>query len=470
MRLPFRSKRLLALALAAAAVPAMALPAAALTAPATASAGASTGVSTGVSATGAEVSAAPEIPDSPAGRQLRWFLEALSRAPIAESELREHFNAAYLASVTPQGFNDFLKQAAGFRLATFTKVTPTALAGTGKLAGETFTFRIGVDKKGKIELLLVAPPEPKIPAAPKSWKELDARLRRVAPNVGFLAAEIDADGRCRVAHAVAPDKVQPLGSIFKVYVLGAVAEKIRAGELSWDTELTIKPEWRSAGEGGLNNQPDDSTTTVREAARLMISISDNTATDLLIHTVGREAVETTMRRWSKHANLNIPFLTTKELFLLKGVNHPQQARTYAGLDVAGKRVYLEETVAKQELKDIKPWDRPREIGTVEWFGSPRDVCRAYAGLAELNGKQVADAMSVNDLGLGLNRRKWPTVWAKGGSELGVLDMSFFARSAKGKTYLVTVLTNDPAKPLDESKVAPELISLSRGGFKLAAGK
>ncbi|GAA2878393.1 hypothetical protein GCM10010517_40420 [Streptosporangium fragile] len=455
MRLPFRSKRLLALALAAAAVPAVALPAAAVPAAAVAA---------------PTVSAAPEIPDSPAGRQLRWFLAAPERAPLAESELREHFNADYLKDLTAQGLNDFLQQVAGLRLEKLTKVTPTALAGTGTISGEEFLIQLGVDGAGKINLLGVMPPEIEVPAPPKSWKELDARLRKTAPNVGFLVAEIGAGGQCKVVHAVGRDKVQPLGSIFKLYVLGAVAEKVRAGELSWDTKLEIKPEWRSAGEGGLNSRPDNSTTTVREAARLMISISDNTATDLLIRTVGREAVETTMRRWSGHDKLNIPFLTTRELFLLKGVNHPEQARTYLGLDTAGKRAYLEETVAKQALEDIKPWEKPREIGTLEWFGSPRDVCRAYAGLAKLDDKGVHGAMSVNDLSIGLDRKKWPKVWAKGGSELGVLDMSYFARSSKGKTYVVTVLTNDPAKAIDESKAAPELISLSRGGFALATGK
>jgi beta-lactamase class A len=202
----------------------------------------------------------------------------------------------------------------------------------------------------------------------------------------------------------------------------------------------------------------------------MISIIDNTATDILIHTVGRKAVEAKVRQWSDHAKLNIPFLTTRELFLLKGVNHPDQARTYLALDTAGKRAYLKKTVAKQSLTDIVGWNKPREIGTLEWFGSPRDVCQAYAGLARLTSKPLHKALSVNDLGLQLPPKKWPTVWAKGGSELGVLDLSYFARTAKGRSYVVTVLTNNPEAGLDERTLAPELISLSRGAFPLLAAK
>ncbi|WP_371783773.1 serine hydrolase [Streptosporangium subroseum] len=452
MRLPFRSTRFLALAVVTAAVPFASL----------------AGGGRPATATVAQVvTVAPEIPDSPAGRQLRWFLDAPSRAPLTESELGEHVNSAYLRSLTVDGFNAFLKNVTGFQLEELTTVTPTALVGTGTIGGEKFVVQIHVDAEGKIDLIGMTLPTPPPPPSPTSWKQLDARLRQAAPQVGFLAAEIDSRGRCETVHAVNPDRAQPLGSIFKLYVMGAVAEKIRDGRLSWNTKLTIRPEWRSTGEGGLADRPDNSTVTVREAAKLMISISDNTATDLLIHTVGRGAVESTVRRWSGHAKQNVPFLTTRELFLLKGVNYPAQANAYLALRPAEKAAYLKNTVAKQALTDIKPWDRPREIDRLEWFGSPRDVCRAYAGLTALNSKPLHEAMSANDLGLKLDPRKWPVVWAKGGSELGVLDLSFRARSSKGKTYVVTALTNNPQSAIDERTATGELISLSRGAFTLA---
>lgn len=473
MRSPFRSKRLLAVAVAVAAVPATvlppALPASAATEVVTAGAPTSGTVAQGA-ARAESALAEPEIPDSPAGRQLRWFLGAPDRAPLSESELGEHFNSGYLSSLTVNAVNAFLQASKGFRLERLTEETPAALAGTGAIGEQAFVLRLGVDGDGKINLLMLMPPEPSVPAAPESWRQLDARLREVAPRVGFLAAEIGSRGRCDVAHAVAPDTARPLGSIFKLYVLGAVAEKVRAGRLSWNTKLTIKPEWKSLGEGGLTGRPDGSTTTVKEAAKLMISISDNTATDILIHTVGRKAVEAKVRQWSSHATRNIPFLTTREVFLLKGVNHPAQARAYLALDTAGRRAYLKNTVARQSLSDIVGWQKPREIDTLEWFGSPRDVCRAYAGLLKLGGKQVSAVMSANDVGIKLDTKKWPAVWAKGGSEPGVLDLSYMARSKGGRTYVVTALTSDPAGALDERVAAPELISLSRGGFALARRK
>ncbi|MEV7008038.1 serine hydrolase [Streptosporangium sp. NPDC051022] len=470
MRLPFRSTRLPALALVTAVVPAAVLAGGGQSAAtaATVTAASTTAVTTTATATARTVVSAPEIPDSPAGRQLTWFFDALSRTPIAEDELREHFTESFLTAVPADEINKFAGTLKGLTLESLTTVKPTALQGTATLGEQRFLLAISVDDAGKINGLQLPPAPGPVPPFPKSWGELDTRLRQVAPNVGFLAAEIDG-GRCRVVHGVNENRPQPLGSIFKLYVLGAVAEKIRDGELRWNTKLTIRPEWKSPSEGGLWERPDNSTTTVREAAKLMISISDNTATDLLIHTVGRAAVEAKVRQWSDHAKQNIPFLTTREFFLLKGVNHPQQARTYLALGTAKKRAYLKNVVAKQALTDIRQGTEPREIGTIEWFGSPRDVCRAYVGLGGLYSRQLDDALSGAD-GLDLDRKKWPTVWFKGGSELGVLSLGYLGRSASGRTYVVTSLTNDPKKALDESTVVPQLISLTKGAFSLVRAR
>lgn len=199
--------------------------------------------------------------------------------------------------------------------------------------------------------------------------------------------------------------------------------------MSWDTLLTIRPDLKSLPSGTLQDRPDNSTVSVREAAQLMISISDNTGADLLIDKVGRARVEAQVGRWSGHTALNRPFLTTRELFLLKGADYPRLAKKYLSLDRARRYRYLATTVARTPLSAVTPWDRPRDIGALEWFASPGDVCRAFAGLSALNTPPIDEIMSANDAGLGLDAEAWPTVWYKGGGEPGVLSMGFLARDA-----------------------------------------
>ncbi|MFG1706352.1 serine hydrolase [Nonomuraea sp. M3C6] len=404
--------------------------------------------------------AAPEIPDTPAGRQLRWLLDAAARPPIPENELTQHFAADFLQAIPAAQINQVLAGYQGMRLERLTQAQDRSLVAL-VVAGEApYEVMLLVDGAGLINGLQFRPP------APKSWTELDERLREAAPQAGFLAAELTKSGDCRPAHTLAAGQARPLGSMFKLYVLGAVAERIRSGAFDWDTQLTITAELKSLPSGQLQDRPDGSKVSVLEAAKLMISISDNTATDLLIHQAGRKAVERTMRAWGGHDKRNVPFLTTRELFVLKGADYPRHAKRYLSLSTAKKRDYLDKVVAKVPLSGIKAWTAPRELDTLEWFGSPADVCQIYARLAKSPDRRIGEVLSINNAGLGLPSDQWPTVWHKGGSEPGLLDVSFLARTAGGRTYVVTAMAVNPTAPFDAGPVTQELIALARGAFTL----
>lgn len=407
-----------------------------------------------------------EIPGTPLGDALRWLLDASTRAPIMESELAEHLAPAFLAQVPAEAFNQTLAAIKDLRLLGLTVAHANALYARVETGGTPYILELSVDATGRITgARLSAPPTPQ--PTPASWKELDERLRKAAPQVGFLAAEVTR-GDCRPVHGVAAGEKRPLGSMVKLYVLGTVAERIRSGAFGWDTRLTITPELKSLPTGQLQDRPDGSEVTVLEAARLMISISDNTATDLLIHKVGKKAVERTMRAWTRSADRrNVPLLSTRELFTLKGADHPRLAERYLSMSDAGQRAYLARTVAKVPLSEITAWAEPRDLDTIEWFASPTGICRTYAKLAKLGDKRVGEAMSLSDGGLGLDKGTWPSVWFKGGSEAGVLDLSYLARTDDGRTFVVTVMGADPAEPLDENQVGQEFAALVRGGFALA---
>ncbi|WP_165977625.1 serine hydrolase [Nonomuraea diastatica] len=410
----------------------------------------------------ASATSAPEIPATPAGKQLGWLIDASSRAPIPEDELKKHFSASFLKGVPADQINQVLTGFKDMRLTKIVQSRETALVALVQAAGTAYEVVLSVDGAGLIGGLQFRPP------APKSWSELDKRLRKAATQTGFLAAEVKKNGDCRPLHTVAGDKVRPLGSMVKLYVLGAVAQRIKSGAFGWDTEITITPELKSLPSGQLQDRPDGSKVTVLEAAKLMISISDNTATDLLIHQVGRKTVERTIRAWGNPDKRNAPLLTTRELFVLKGADYPRHAKRYLSLSTAKKRDYLEKVVAKVPLDTIAAWDKPRELDTIEYFGSPSDICQAYARLAKMPDKHVNEAMSINDAGLGLPAKQWPTVWYKGGSEPGVHDQSFLARTSGGKTYVVTAMAVNPKAVLDDGALGLELTALARGAFTLSS--
>ena len=207
----------------------------------------------------------------------------------------------------------------------------------------------------------------------------------------------------------------------------------------------------------------------------MISISDNTATDHLLRRLGRARVEAQQPRFrvADHRR-NAPFLTTRELFALKLTDYPRLARTFERLPSILQRLYLAGVVDNLPLppiESVESWTTPRSIDTIEWFGSPADICRAFAGLDWQAGtaglEPVGQALSLNDGGLWLDPGTWSQTWFKGGSEVGVLTLSYLARTGD-ETYVVSAMVSDPSAEVVE--IAPfELRALIRGAFTLAAG-
>jgi hypothetical protein len=199
----------------------------------------------------------------------------------------------------------------------------------------------------------------------------------------------------------------------------------------------------------------------------MISISDNTAADHLLHEVGRGQVARQFALFGNHAAGNDPVLTTRELFALKSWQYPAAATAYAILPprLRGSALTALDGVSRSSLSG---WTRPRMIDKLEWFGSPMDMCRALAGLYDMKDSQVDAAMTLNDGGLGLPAARFPTVWFKGGSEPGVLTLNYLARTSDGSVVTASLMLSDPNRPLNEATVVPPAVALLRGALQLTA--
>lgn len=199
----------------------------------------------------------------------------------------------------------------------------------------------------------------------------------------------------------------------------------------------------------------------------MISLSNNTATDHLIHRLGRDAVHRQLGFFGHGApEANIPFLSTRAFFWLKASPDSALAQHYSELPPANRRELLE-SIEQQSLADLPDiWPAPREIDRIEWFASPIDICHAFAGLQRFDQPELGYALSRTDAGLALDRSRFPTVWFKGGSEPGVLTLHYLARTATGRTLAAGLLISDPQQPLPAITTVVAAQSAMRGAFAL----
>ena len=434
----------------------------------------SPGPATGTASTGSVKAVNP--PNTPAGAQLRWLIAAVAHLPMSDAQVHAHFDSAFLGQVSPATLNQALQGATGVKLLSVQVSEPDALLATVSTSGVLPRAQVAltVDSQGLISGLRIGPVTT-ASAPPTTWAGVDAAVRSVAPQVRLLVANV-SNGSCQPLHSIDPTTAAPLGSLFKLYVLDALGTAVASGTVHWNQPLTVTAQLKSLPSGELQNEPDGTKISVQDTAAKMISISDNTAANMLINLVGRPAVETALTTTGMaDPALDQPFLTTRELFVLKLDQWPALAERYIAANEAGRRALLASTVDRAPLPALaaaQAWTTPRDINTLEWFASADDICRAYTALAALARRPglspISQVLSLNDGGLQLDPAQWKTTWFKGGSEPGVLTLAYLATTQTGQSYVVTVLAENPSQPINEATAAPVLLSAIKGAFTLAA--
>lgn len=283
---------------------------------------------------------------------------------------------------------------------------------------------------------------------------LEAVARDVAALPGetsFAVARL-GDGAPVTIAAHLPERPLAIGSTFKLVILAELSRQVRAGQRRWSDVVELNR--RSFPSGQLQNWPAGAPVTLHTLASLMISISDNTATDMLLHLVGRENVEAMMGRIGMQAAArNRPFLSTVELFALKAANDAdQQAWVAAG--EAGRRRLLQSRYSRTNTEGI-PLERlnsgPNRIGELEWFASSDDLVRVMDWLRRHGDATAHGIMAISP---GVPRTQAQAagsyVGFKGGSEPGVLNLTWLVRNPAGVWHVVTGSWNNPAAAVDET--------------------
>jgi beta-lactamase class A len=404
---------------------------------------------------------ATAFPTTPAGRQLAWVVARMNAGQaVGAAALAQHFSATFLAQVPPAQLVAALTQVAAagpLRLVGLLGPSaPTALvAHLDGAAGASLKVSIvvGAAAPNLIGGLLFAPYSAySATPVPTGWRQVDTGLRALAGHATMVATEV---GQSTPLHALQADTPGAIGSAFKLYVLGALGSAVAHGSASWNERLAVHAAWKSLPSGDLRTAPNGRRYTLRYFAQQMIAVSDNTAADHLIHRLGRPAVEAELAAMGMRApQLDTPFLTTRELFALKLSAPPSLRDAWAGGTVAQRRRLLARIDALPvSLADATGWTAPREVSTIEWFASPADLARAMVALraaSQRPGLAPISQILAKNPGLPLDRKTWPYVAFKGGSEPGVLSLTWLLTRRDGHSFVLSIVLNDTAGAIDEA--------------------
>jgi beta-lactamase class A len=242
-----------------------------------------------------------------------------------------------------------------------------------------------------------------------------------------------------------------LGSTFKLYILAALAEDVKAGRRKWTDVVPLTE--KSYPSGQMQDWPKGSPVTLHTLASLMISISDNTATDQLIATLGRKRILKLMAD-SGHSNpaANDPFLTTRELFILKTMDPAFLDRWRARTPDAINAAEVLMTTANPTLDEINAAfsQGPKAID-IEWFASPADLARLMAHMRRKGDPKVFEIMAINPSATPAIKANWRYLGYKGGSEPGVINLTWLLTDQQGRDWVLTMGWNNAAAVVDDGK-------------------
>lgn len=391
--------------------------------------------------------------------RLAWLTQVLEDGDMSEADYEATFTADFLANVSYSEMVAVIRQVAatgsGWQVQEFEE--RDGLDGVVVLApqggGEGLRASISLESQApyRIQGLFLQPAEaPTLDEPPGDFAEAAERLAAFG-NTELLVAEVDG-GTCEPVFEHGTGEPFPIGSAFKLYVLGAVADEVESGVLAWSDDVEIREDLKSIPTGVMQDEEAGTTFSLREMAEVMIALSDNTATDHLMDLVGRDAVEAafTAHGMAEPA-LNIPVMNTLELAALKVGPASGLATQWLEADEDGRREILD------QISDLTPADIPVSEFTepvfpdrLEWFATGADICRVLVGLFD-RGDPLNKILTINP-GLEDEEGRFESIAFKGGSEPGLVAMNWLVERSDGRRFVVSGSVVDPDEAFEQVEV------------------
>jgi beta-lactamase class A len=247
---------------------------------------------------------------------------------------------------------------------------------------------MGMNRRSTIwvGLLLVAFPGV-LAAEPDS---LEAKLRGMTAGfpgtVSLYARNLDTGHEV----SINADRRIRTASTIKLPIACALAAEVEAKRARWDERLVIRRQDKVSGSGVLTDFSDDETISLRDALTMMIIVSDNTATNLILDRISADRVNEFMQ--------SLGLAQTRSMRKIRGDG--------------------------SQLKPAEGWSREGEKPESKRFGIGASTSREMVRLLEMleQGKVVSPAVSKAMLGV-LERQQYKDGIGRFSGELRVASKS-----------------------------------------------
>lgn len=145
-------------------------------------------------------------------------------------------------------------------------------------------------------------------ALPELQKQIEAAISAAGAHMGVAMLHLEKGDELYLN----ADESFPMASVLKIPVLVEAARQMDEGKFTLDDRWELTVSEKNLGSGVLTFFDDGLLPTVRDLLTLMIIISDNTATDMVINRLGIASITKTMRALGLHS-IHLP-LTIRQIF------------------------------------------------------------------------------------------------------------------------------------------------------------
>jgi beta-lactamase class A len=215
---------------------------------------------------------------------------------------------------------------------------------------------------------------------------LQSRIQGFAGTVALHARNLDTGREV----GLEPDRRVRTASTIKLPIACALAAEVAAGRARWDERLVIRAQDKVSGSGVLSEFTDGESVSLRDAMVLMIVVSDNTATNLILDRIKADTVNEFMA--------SLGFEATHSMRKIRGDG--------------------------TQLKPAEGWSREGDKAENKRFGIGSSTPREMVRLLELldQGK-IVDAATSRELLAVLERQQYKDGIGRKAGELRVASKS-----------------------------------------------
>lgn len=264
---------------------------------------------------------------------------------------------------------------------------------------------------------------------------LEVKLRRMITGfvgtVSLYARNLDSGSEV----GIEPDRRVRTASTIKLPIACALAAEVEARRARWDERLVIRAQDKVSGSGVLADFSDGETISLRDAQTLMIIVSDNTATNLILDRIGADAVNNFMN--------SLGLTDTRSMRKIRGDG--------------------------TQLKPAQGWSREGEKPENKKFGIGASTSREMVRLLELleQGRVVSPAASKNLLSIlerqqykdGIGRRSGEMrIASKSGSLDALRSDVGIAYTSHGRIAIAITVDDMPEIDYSPDNIGGKLIS------------